>query len=185
MTDAPEFSARIPVDRVPMNGMRERVEADADAREALAVRFGAHAIESLVGDFTIRLLAGGPMVHVSGTVSARLTRACVVSAAPVPEALEIDVDVDFAPPGMIEENVELTLSDADPPEALDGDSIDLGELAAQQMALAMDPYPRAPDADLASVIETLPEGRKAAIDATPTPGPFSGLASLRKPEEGA
>lgn len=184
MTDAPEFSVRIPVDRVPSAGMRERIEADAAARDALAARFSVPAIESLVGDFTIRLLAGGPMIHVSGTLSARLTRSCVVSAAPVPEAVDVDIDVDFAPPGMIDENVELTLADADPPDAIEGDAIDLGELAAQQMALAMDPYPRAPDADLASVIDTLPEGRKAAIDATPTPGPFAGLSSLRSPDEG-
>ena len=36
--------------------------------------------------------------------------------------------------------------EADPPEPLEGDLLDLGELVAQHLALALDPYPRAPGA---------------------------------------
>jgi hypothetical protein len=183
MIDDPEFSVPIPVDRVPADGMRERIEADAEALAALAARFDIPSIEALRGDFQIRLLAGGPMIRVTGTVSARATRTCVVTGAPLPEILDVPVEVDFAPAGMVEENIELTLADADPPEALRGDHIDLGELAAQQMALVMDPYPRSPEADLSAVIDDLPAGRRAAIDDGPVDGPFAKLSTLRKGRE--
>ncbi|MEM6491718.1 MAG: DUF177 domain-containing protein, partial [Pseudomonadota bacterium] len=58
----------------------------------------------------------------------------------------------------------------DAPEPVDGDAIDLGELAAQALSLALDPHPRAPDApDDASYAEA---------DSAP-PSPFAKLAVLK------
>ena len=38
--------------------------------------------------------------------------------------------------------------ESDAAEPFDGDAIDIGEAVAQQLALALDPYPRAPEARL-------------------------------------
>ena len=57
----------------------------------------------------------------------------------------------------------------------DGRVIDLGEAVAQTLALAIDPFPRSPDAE-----EVLQEA--GLKDETPT-GPFAALAALRKGTE--
>ena len=67
-----------------------------------------------------------------------------------------------------------TEAEDDDPEAPDdipygGGSIDLGEAAAEQLALALDPYPRRPGAVLAETT--------AAADRSP----FAALARLQRP----
>jgi hypothetical protein len=63
----------------------------------------------------------------------------------------------------------------DPPEAVTGGMIDLGETAAQQMALALDPYPRAPGAEPnAAVADVGREGKDDELN------PFSVLKEHRK-----
>ena len=54
-----------------------------------------------------------------------------------------------------------------PPEPVGPQGIDLGEAVAQQLAIALDPYPRAPGA-------ALPEEPRAAG------GPFAALKSLKR-----
>jgi hypothetical protein len=53
-----------------------------------------------------------------------------------------------------------------------GETLDLGEALAEQLALALDPYPRAPGASLAAAEDE--------EDESPARGPFAGLAPLRK-----
>ena len=61
--------------------------------------------------------------------------------------------------------------DSEPPEPVIGDSIDLGELVAEYLSLAINPYPRAPDADA--------EAAQYLSD-TPADSPFAALAKLRE-----
>ena len=69
------------------------------------------------------------------------TQPCVATAEPVPflitEALALLL-TENQPEG---EEIELADADLDS-EPLVGDIIDIGELAAQALALALDPYPR-------------------------------------------
>lgn len=177
---ASEFSHPIAADEIPSGGLRVKIEADADQRAALASRFGLLALDALSGRFELRPLAGGPMIRVDGRIEARLSQPCVVTEAPVAEAIDLDAVLDFAPPGMVEENLDLTLADADPPEPIEGGIIDLGEICAQQMALAMDPYPRAEGAALDVVLEALPEGRRKLVEREEPGSPFAKLAALKK-----
>jgi len=63
-------------------------------------------------------------------------------AARVSEAFEAT----FAEGAAIEEETEIEVdyAAADPPEPIVGGRLELGELAAQHLSLALDPYPRAP-----------------------------------------
>jgi uncharacterized metal-binding protein YceD (DUF177 family) len=188
MTDAdtPEFSVPVEADAIPPAGLRETVTADGEARAALVRRFGLLGLDRLEGRFHLRLLAGGPMVRVEGRIEADLQQACVLTGVALPASVSADVVMDFVPPGMEERNLELTLEDADPPEPMQDGAIDLGELAAQQMVLALDPYPRAAEADLDEVLKDLPEGRRAAIGsdtAEARENPFAKLAALKGGEK--
>ncbi len=72
----------------------------------------------------------------------------------------------------------------DAPEPLAGNMLDVGEIVAEQLSLAADPYPRRAGANLEDV---LPKPRGGGRRAPPDKRrhPFAGLAALRdKPRRG-
>ena len=81
-----------------------------------------------------------------------MTQICGVSLEPFSQPLEGDIDLRLLPPGSPnlpageEGEVEVSLETPDPPETLDGDLIDLDAILAEYLALAVDPFPRRPDA---------------------------------------
>ncbi len=81
------------------------------------------------------------------------------------QLVEESFQVRFVPSGEETDDID---PDADDEVGYEGNQIDLGEAAAEQLALALDPYPRMPDADL-------PEA-EADVDLHP----FGGLAGLRR-----
>ena len=141
---APEFSRP---ERIDTFGAGERpvtIAADATERTALAARFGLVSIAELGAEFRVRREAGGLVAH--GHVSARVTQACTVTGEPITARVEEDVALRFvAEDSPAEEEIELS------EDALDtlfytGSAIDLGEAAAETIALALDPFPRGPNA---------------------------------------
>jgi len=176
--DAPEFSTVIEVDEIPSKGLQMQLKADATQREALARRFDILRVDSLSAECRLTLLAGGPMVQMKGTILAVVQQSCVVTQAPLSQSLRVPFSLEFAPPSMVEENIELTLEDADPPDVILEGKIDVGEAVAQQLALAIDPYPRQEGVDLDQVLDALPTGRKALLDRTERKNPFAALAGL-------
>jgi hypothetical protein len=68
----------------------------------------------------------------------------------------------------------------EPPEPLGPGGLDPGEVVAQQLAVALVPYPRAPGAALAPALSGAPEA-PAAAEAGPRGG-FAVLAALRRRE---
>ena len=65
--------------------------------------------------------------------------------------------------------------DDEEPDPFDGKSLDLGEIAVEELALAMDPYPRAPGADhvLSHLIPSDDENDEQA-------SPFAKLQALKR-----
>ena len=118
------------------------------------------------------------MVQVKGTILAVVQQSCVVTQASLKQSMRVPFSLEFAPASMVEENVELTLEDADPPDVILEGKIDVGEAVAQQLALALDPYPRQDGVDLDQVLDALPEGRKALLDRTEPKNPFAVLVGL-------
>lgn len=163
----PEFPRPVHADRIGPEGRTERVEASAAERAALARRFGIPGIGQLAAEVALRPEPGGA-VRATGRLSAEVTQSCVVTLDPVEQRVEEAVDLRFVPEG--EE------SDADDPESPDevpmtGGVLDLGEALAEQLSLALDPYPRAPGAELPAEAG---EGGRAS--------PFAALRALRNRE---
>lgn len=169
----PEFSRRVPLDRIGSAVFSERIEAKAEERAALARRFGWLAIDDLSADLTLLGRAGG--VDVEGRLQASLTQPCVVTGDPVPAVIDQKFRVRFIDPAVLasgeEDEVELTEDDLDVMEYEDG-ALDLGEAVAQTLALAVDPFPRS-DAAAAR----LKEAGVVAEDEVEK-GPFAGLKGL-------
>ncbi len=144
-TVLPEFSRRIELARLGAHEAAYPISAEAAEREALARRFDLLSLDRLEAEIHLRR-AGGGMVRLSGRLGADVVQACVISLEPVASAIEQDFAMLYGPaqPGksvMVDLETEVA-------EPFDGDAIDIGEAVAQQLALALDPYPRAPGASL-------------------------------------
>jgi uncharacterized metal-binding protein YceD (DUF177 family) len=160
----PEFSRPIHADRIGPEGRTERIEASEAERAALARRFDIPGIGRLAAEVALRPEPGGA-VRATGRLSAEVTQSCVVTLEPIEQRVEEAVDLRFVPEGME--------SDGDDPESPDevpmaGGVLDLGEALAEQLSLALDPYPRAPGAELP---KEAGEGDQA--------NPFAALRALR------
>ncbi len=135
----PEFSRPFRAHDVGGVTRQQMIEADADERTALAARFGLPALDRLTAAIELRREAAG--IRVTGQVHASGDQACVATAEPVPFLITEPLALlltEHSPEG---DEIELADTDLDA-EPLVGDIIDLGEIAAQAFALALDPYPR-------------------------------------------
>ncbi|MCW6535046.1 YceD family protein [Sphingomonas lycopersici] len=165
---APEFSRPERLDTIGEAPRTVTIEADIDERRRVAGRFGLIAVERLAATFAIRRDAAG--VIADGRVTAAVTQACTVTGDPLPATIDEKVTLRFVSAGTSEEEVELGEESLDTIE-IDGGAIDLGEAAAETMALALDPYPRGPRA-----AEAL---REAGVVDEGQSGPFGALAALK------
>ncbi len=174
MSEGVEFSRPFAVDRVPAGGARVAIEALAGERRALAGRFGLVRLDALSAELRLERVPGGDLLKISGHILAELAQSCVVTLEPVPAGIDAEFERLFSRdvPEIAEGEVEVAIED-DQPEPLPGDAIDLGELVAEELALALDPYPRSPAADQALTALGLADDAKAT-------GPFGALAALRK-----
>ena len=144
---APEFSRRVELARLGAHETAFPISAEAGEREALARRFGLLSLGRLEAQIRLQRLAGG-IARLSGRLGADVVQACVVSLQPVASSLEEEFTVLYGP-AQSGKSVMVDL-ETDEAEPFDGDAIDVGEAVAQQLALVLDPYPRAPGAVLAS-----------------------------------
>lgn len=153
----PEFSRRVALAAVPAGGRTETLVADAGERRALAERFGILAIDSLEATLRLRPEADGG-VRVAGVLAAAVVQSCVVSGAPVAQAMSDPIDWRLLPGGVA------AADGPDDPDEIETDGVaDLGEAVAEQLALALDPLPRAADAVLPALDEGGPTGPFAAL----------------------
>lgn len=146
-----EFSRLLPVRRIGERELVEQIEAGPEERAALARRFGLLALDRLAARLRVAR-CGRALVRVEGRLSAEVTQACVVSLDPVPAHIEESFVLTYTlePAGAAAGEVVIEPEEEEEPaEPVGPGGIDLGEAVAQQLALALDPYPRAEGARLA------------------------------------
>lgn len=168
---APEFSRPVALDTLGEAGRTIDVEADEAERAALARRFGLVAIHRLSAEAALR--RAGRAVTATGRIAAAVTQSCVASGAPVRQEVDEPFEIVFRPPpddSRPDEEIELDEGALDT-VFYEGGAVDLGEAAAQTLALALDPWPRAPDAEAAL--------KAAGVKSEEEAGPFGALAGLR------
>lgn len=164
-----EFSRLERLDTIGGEDRTVTIAADADERAALARRFDLVAVERLEGAFAVRRDPAGVLVR--GTVLAAVVQACSVTGDPLPATIDELVALRFVAPGADGgDEIELGSDSIDTVE-LEGGGVDLGEVAAETMALALDPFPRSPRAE--AVL------REAGVLSEEEAGPFGALAGLK------
>ncbi len=158
----PELSRLVRVEHVG-EGMDTTVEANAGERAAVAARLGVVSVDRLICSFDLQRPIAG-VVAATGRLRAAVVQTCVVSLEPFEAVVDEPFEVNFVPEGTESEEVDLEALDEVP---YAGGVIDLGEAATEQLALALDPFPRRPGAEL-------PEDEGGEAE-----GPFSALRRLK------
>ena len=169
------------------NGTALDIVASDGERAALAKRFGFLGLPAFSARVTVDRKVGGQIVVV-GRLRGKIVQACVLTLDPVTQNLDDAFRVVFKKDLTDErdpESGEAVLSaHVDSPEPLSGNLLDVGEIVAEQLSLAADPYPRRPGAKLEDVLPR-PRGGGRKGPAEQRRHPFAGLAALRdKPRRG-
>ncbi|MGH6629608.1 MAG: YceD family protein [Burkholderiales bacterium] len=156
-TETCEFSRLIRLDQI--TDATTVITATAEECRSLAKRFELVALHHLTA--TVRLRRHGPeSVRASGRVAARWTQNCIVTLEPVDSAFDETFAVTYAAGAGAQAVLDPSAEDV---LELPPDVIDIGELAAQQLGLAIDPYPRAPGAALPELDTGSPERPFSAL----------------------
>jgi len=156
-----EFSRIVQVARI-REGMHRAVEATTSECRAVADRLGLNAVRHLCCGFDLDPAEDGAVLA-TGKLRARVEQTCVVSLEAFDTEVIEDFRVRFVPAGTETDDIDLEADDEIPYE---GAALDLGEAAVEQLALALEPFPRKPGAEMPAAPE----------DA----GPFAALARLRE-----
>lgn len=151
-----EFSRRLNVEPWPGQAIAVDVSADPAECEALAERFGLLAVHSLRGRGRVEQGREPGELVLRASLEAEVVQECVVTLEPVPARLFQEVERRYrtgATAGASwsryePHGVEVLDEDDDEIEPVIGGAIDLGEVFAEELGLALDPYPRAAGAAL-------------------------------------
>ena len=128
---------------------RVRLEPDASERQEIAKDLGLERLVNLAAELSFRPWMDG--AEITGRFDARVAQVCGVSL----EVFEQDVAgaLEFrvvpqgspnAPAEITNTEVEFDSAAPDPPDVLEGDSLDLAQYVVEHLALAIDPFPRKP-----------------------------------------
>src|SRR6516162_4287000 len=136
----PELHRPVTVGRIGPKGLEVAFNASACECSALAQRMKLAAIATLSCQFRLAWDNDGTLIA-HGHLLADVVQTCVVSLEDFAARVEERFTVRCVPEGKQSADFD--------PEALDevtyaDGTLDLGEAAAEQLALALDPYPRAP-----------------------------------------
>jgi uncharacterized metal-binding protein YceD (DUF177 family) len=172
-----EFSRIVSVEAIDRTGLELELEAEAEECAALARRFGLEEVKRLTAIARLTPLPDRELRLVV-TFCADVVQLCVITLEPVAVSLSERFEVLCAPPseGVEEGEVVIDVEADDPPEPLDEDRIDIGEMVAQHLAMAIEPYPRAPGA----VMGDVQTGESDSGDGEPPVRPFAVLARLKQ-----
>ncbi len=140
----PELSRPLLLANVPAAGRQLLLEATAEECAALTARFGIEAVLTVRASLALMPQDDG-VVLAHGALAAEVVQLCVVSLEPVTQQLEAPLHLRLLPAGMAAGDGPDDLMDDIESEA---GTVDIGEVVAEELALALDPYPRHPDAVL-------------------------------------
>ncbi len=167
MTQSFEFSRPYQLERLGAGSDQVSIEANADERKALAERLGLVGMAKLSAEISIKADPALDLLLIKGHLAAEVTQTCIVTLEPLGQVVNERFQQSYSLGPVTDDESEEEF-DPEAPEALPETGLDLGEEVAQQLSLALDPYPRAPGA-------ALPDSARDQRSS-----PFADLATLGK-----
>jgi uncharacterized metal-binding protein YceD (DUF177 family) len=178
------FSRPVAVESVRESGTRLKLEATEAECAALAEQDGLVALRDLVVEAEL-FRRGREGLYAKGRVTALVTQTCVVTLEPFEAPVDETFEIEFAPQAEAEaayakamaeieaaqDKAAVLAEQKDPPDPIIDGKIDLGALAAEFLALGLDPNPRKPGAHFEPILDPAAEEK---------PSPFAALAKIKK-----
>jgi len=154
-------------------GRGVEVERSASAKErgALLEALDLASCDRVDVRYKIVARAGGRF-QLTGRIVADLAQSCVVTLAPVPAHLDITLSLEFWPADSVERGGAFDAMGPSDPEPIEDGRLDVGRVVYEEIAAALDPYPRAPGAEF----------EPDAPPNEPKDNPFAALARLKRSE---
>lgn len=142
------------------------MEADAEVRARIAKVLKLVSLDSFSADLRTRPWFDG--VEISGPWRATYVQICGITLDPFETRQEETLLLRCVPPGSPrlpseEDEAEFDPEAEDPPDLAENGVIDLGHYLVEQLALAIDPFPRKPGAVFEPPEETKPESPFAVL----------------------
>lgn len=173
----PEFSRLVQADHLGKGETVREIEATEAEAAALARRYGVLDVGALRATVRLTPMRRGD-VAVEGDFEATVTQRCVVTLVPVDSRVSGSFSLIFSHNAADSDEARVEIFEADDPEPaepiVDG-QFDIGEAVAEQVALEIDPFPRAPGAEFTPVEPEAGEEEGSAGRANP----FAKLAILK------
>jgi len=126
-----------------------RMAASAEDMADIQQRLNLLGLSAFEAELTVQEIAGA--IRIVGHVTADVVQPSVVSLEPVPDHIDDHFVLELVSEDeAARRDEDESYADPDAPEydALTSDSIDLGDIAVQTLAMALDPYPRRSDENL-------------------------------------
>lgn len=172
--DHPVFSRPLRVDEL-RDGAGGTLVATPSELAAMARLMDLVVLEEFT--FSYRLTnAGEGRLRLSGRLNAKLAQTCVVSLEPLAAWLDLPVEIDFWPSGLLEASERSTEDPGnlhDWPEPIVHGTIDPGPVLYEVLATSIDPYPKREGASFEWSQPALPAGESQET------GPFAALKALK------
>lgn len=155
------------------------LSATTAERAQLVERFKIVALDELQARVSVANQRHGEGVQINGSLKASLVQQCVVTLGDVPEQIDEEFELLLVTPeqaAAFDEDEVYADPEAPDYDALEGETVDLGEIVAQTLSVLMNPYPRVAGAEVKPVAGS---NFTANEEVGKKPNPFAALAELR------
>jgi len=133
--------------------------ASEGERAELAKRLGIVEIASLKASGRIERQEGTKLLELNAKFETSTVQSCVVSLEPVAQKIEAEFTVCYSfdknDAALEEAEYVVGMEESDLPEVIEEGRIDVVRAVSEQIALALDPYPRAEEAEKSGSAEIL------------------------------
>jgi len=165
------------------------ISPSKEQAKALAERLEVISLDSLRAHLRLAREGGGQIIHITGRLEGEVTQSCVVTAEPLQNTVSEDFEAWYADPDAAvllakarkeremrhKHGESPILEEHEDPEAIIDGVIDVGELCAQYLCLAIDQYPHAQGAEH----ELVEHGQSGATPAE-RENPFAALKDWKE-----
>jgi uncharacterized metal-binding protein YceD (DUF177 family) len=144
------WSKPLRLGEIGRGGLDLSLAPDANERQAIARDLQLKSLPAFTAKVTLKPWMDG--VEITGRFKAVVEQVCGVTLEPFEQPVDGLIDVRVVPPGSPQASVadggevEMDPEAPDPPDVLEGDTIDLAAYLIEHLALAIDPFPRKPGA---------------------------------------
>ena len=178
MSDQPPYTSSFDLARLSERGVELSLRPDAPERARIAAWLGALELPRFAATVRLARLADD-VYRYEADFTADVVQACVVTLEPVPSGLSGTATrryrVAAKPSRRPQRAVEIDLNeDEEAPEVLSSSLLDVAAPVLEELALVLDPYPRAP-----GVAFEAPKDEPKVKES-----PFAVLAKLKAPGPG-